>query len=182
MQPKILALSANARVGKDTFFKALKLVYPELKIKRFAFADAVKDDLAEEIKDTYGFSVYTQDSEQKKQIRPRLIEHGEGSKIANPTIWVDKVFNSIAESDCDLAVITDIRYPIELEHTRLHGGKIIHLERDGIGPGSDLEREHIPTIAKQADWTFKIDTVESNPTKAMAIQLFDWEHKKELTW
>ena len=78
---KILALSGFAETGKDEFFKTVKKIHPDKKIRRLSFADSLKNYLDPFLKEEAGFSAFTTNPEEKKIIRPYLVS------IANYYRW-----------------------------------------------------------------------------------------------
>ena len=64
----IIAIAGNATCGKDTLYRVL---YNELeavtKVKRIAFADALKDDVREFLLDKTGIDSFTEKTEEKEK-------------------------------------------------------------------------------------------------------------------
>ena len=104
----ILMLCGYAGSGKDATFRAIKKFLPEA--ERFAFADALKEELAS------AFGVTKVEIERRKpEFRELLQAWGEGRrKIISPDYWIDQVITQIVVRRPELAVITDTRLPEEV--------------------------------------------------------------------
>jgi hypothetical protein len=156
----IIAIAGNARCGKDTLGKNFSYLLKEYGIKSslYSFADELKRETDDFLKQTLGISSYTDDDNEKAIIRPFLVFWGtEIRRKLNPTIWVDKVLERIKEDE--VAIITDLRFENELEFVKSHNGSIIYLSRvneDGsqVPPANSYEESNNNIIAAQADSNF----------------------------
>jgi len=156
----IIAIAGNARCGKDTLGKNFSYLLKEYGIKSslYSFADELKRETDDFLKQTLGISSYTDDDNEKAIIRPFLVFWGtEIRRKLNPTIWVDKVLKRIKEDE--VAIITDLRFENELEFVKSHNGSIIYLSRvneDGsqVPPANSYEESNNNIIAAQADSNF----------------------------
>lgn len=136
----IIGLGHAARVGKDTC--AAQLVEHH-GYQRVAFADAIRD------------FVYRMDPDVRLQVNV----HGwEASKLAHPfvrhalvdagyhardvmgeDVWIRAAMRRVTSGR---TVITDMRYPNEVDAIRSIGGVIVKVERPGVEP--------LPNVADQA--------------------------------
>lgn len=139
-KPIVIGVGGFARSGKDTFVKIAKKIlkkngYTPIKL---AFADAVKEDMDTFLKENYNISAWTDDTEEKKIIRPFLVSHGCGKRLQTEgKYWIDKVNEEIERIHCeDVAFISDCRFPNEVDwiHEKW-GGWFVHLKKYSI---SDL--------------------------------------------
>ena len=109
----IIGLSGLATSGKDLFFELLS---KEIKCKKFSFADSLKQVLKGRILKEYGINVFDCSPEEKKTIRPILVEYGtQKRRESEGQYWIEKLTRAINESDADddtTAVITDVRYNV----------------------------------------------------------------------
>jgi hypothetical protein len=164
----IIGLSGYGRSGKDSFAQAM-VEYGDY--TRYAFADGVRElalaidpyvptltpnapphrlhnvvngcgwDIA---KDTY------------PEVRRLLQEVGtQARNIIDKDVWINRTFcqiyDAIAPRDTAYnAVIADVRFPNEAEAiVQEFGGKVIRIERPGVGPAND----HASEIAMDGwDW------------------------------
>jgi len=134
---KVIGLTGVARSGKDTFCKTLIDLFKEKDIcaKRFAIADALKDDINPFLISKFGIDVFNCSAEQKEFIRPMMVAYGKCKrKETEGKYWTSILENKIKNDNCDIAIITDVRY-CEFEKDEAHwiknvmSGKLIHISR-----------------------------------------------------
>lgn len=140
-QPKIVAFGHKSRTGKDTATKLLidyiNKEYPEIKVERRAFADAVKHS-AYLLYRCHGLQprqYYDENPEARALVLPGLnmdaveIWVAVGNKVRDiyPDTWVDI---ALLDCDADIVFISDLRYPNEADRVHQLGGKCVKLERD----------------------------------------------------
>lgn len=140
----IIAFCGYSRVGKDTAAVFLP------NFRRIAFADQLKEDLAGFILTHYGIDVWHMTEEEKKLVRPMLVEHGRIKRAMNPNHWIDLVDTKMhllqqvgAASDF---VITDLRYPNEAKYVLDKGGKVVLLSRPGYEAANEEEARSVMEI------------------------------------
>ena len=91
---KIIGISGNATVGKDSYCHALidLLSAHHISAKRFAFADELKYETDEFLKSSLGISAFTTDKEEKLLIRPFLVWWGtDFRRKLDDSHWINKV-------------------------------------------------------------------------------------------
>jgi hypothetical protein len=119
-----------------------------------AFAHAVKLESDPICKERFGISAFTENPEEKKIIRPILIEVGHGRRQEDPEIWIKKLASQIdAELPTNNIIVTDVRYANEAEMIHSKGGIIIFIQRNAQAD-IPTERESLPGIK----WDIKIDS------------------------
>lgn len=156
----IIAIAGNARCGKDTLGKNFSYLLKQYGINSslYSFADELKRETDDFLKQTLGISSYTNDDDEKAIIRPFLVFWGTDlRRKLNPTIWVDKILESIKENE--VAIITDLRFENELEFVKSNNGSVIYLSRvnqDGsqVPPANSYEESNNNIIAQKADSNF----------------------------
>ena len=136
---KIVAISGYSRVGKNSFAnevqRQLKDFAPNLVVEQFSFADALRTELNTFIRENFNnISPWTEDDQEKKLIRPILIAYGNAKReFTNNKYWIEKINNKIERSNCDVALITDLRYAEtendELGWLKRNRGMNFHLKR-----------------------------------------------------
>lgn len=131
---RIIAISGHACSGKDRLFAALQNYYSSagLKIQRFAFADVLKHEVDDFLKQKVGISAWTTDPDEKKIIRPFLVFWGtEFRRAHDADYWINAMKNSQEwnECDADAIVITDLRFSNEYHWIKKEGGTCIYLSR-----------------------------------------------------
>lgn len=131
--PLILGLSGFATAGKDTVAEHLVVDYG---YTRVAFADALKEisyasnpTLAADVL-AYGWT----EAKKKQENRKYLQDLGVSVRdVLGPDTWVNTAFRHIQPGK--KYVITDLRFPSELERIRSYPGHMtVWLERPGVGP------------------------------------------------
>jgi hypothetical protein len=176
----IIAIAGNARCGKDTLGKNFSFLLKEYGIKSsvYSFADELKRETDDFLKQTLGISSYTDDDNEKAIIRPFLVFWGtEIRRKLSPTIWVDKVLERIKEDE--VAIITDLRFENELEFVKSHNGSIIYLSRvkeDGsqVPPANLYEESNNNIIAAKADSNFTwLTSDDENMLKSLSNEALE---------
>lgn len=138
----ILLLSGKAEAGKDTFFDVAAEQYNNLRIKRIAFADALK-----KIAFDMGW-----DGHKDAAGRRLLQDLGEVGRRYRPTLWVDKTISTLSEySDAaDIVCFTDCRYPNELESIKnaaIAGWHVVTIRIERPRHSIAVNQDHISEVA-----------------------------------
>jgi hypothetical protein len=151
-----IGIIGRARSGKDT---AGKWFVDERGYRRVAFADALKEAAlrVDPIVDTTEYGDYTVDLstvvadlgwEEAKDAHPEvrrfLQELGSAMRAVDPDIWIRPVLEkSIEANDAGVpVVVTDVRYPNEVDALKRAGFHLLHINRPGI-PQLDHESERL---------------------------------------
>lgn len=142
--PRVIGLSGEARVGKDTVATMLVSGYG---YKPIAFADAMK------LSAGHAFGIPKKDWERYRNkphpntgMTMRKLWQKFGQLMREQfsrTIWVDIVRRKLESDSSQRWVVTDLRQENEYEAVHAVGGLIVHLERPGRGyyEGMDHETE-----------------------------------------
>ena len=154
--PMILGLTGLARCGKDTFCKYARehLEANNIKTQRLAFADELKKDVDDFLKEKLNISAFTEITAEKEIIRPMLTCWGtEIMRKKDDLYWVKKVEKIIIENQKNniVSIVTDIRFPNEIEYIHKIGGKVIHLTMIGNEPANEYEAKNDPLLKKISD-------------------------------
>lgn len=163
----IVAFSGNRCVGKDT---AYELFAQLVNCTRFAFADALKNDLKDLIKTQFDIDIFNPTKEEKEFIRPMMIAYGCMWREKDPEHWVKIVIKQI-QKDLILSdkivrnlitpyfAIVDLRFENELDELhRSFGENLIHVNiSNKYAPPPTVEEEkHYKKVAQRAhyhiDW------------------------------
>jgi hypothetical protein len=171
---KIIGISGVGRAGKDSFYNFAKQILEEKGISsgRWAFADELKKDLDPFIQEKFGFSAFTEITEEKDYIRPLMVEYGKiWRKKSKGSHWLDKIRPQIlSEEGPQVRFITDLRFAAfgetdEAHFVQSNGGKIIHIEKlvpingsgnfEALAPANDEEKVNDPKVKKIADLKFR---------------------------
>lgn len=136
MQKTIIILSGAKRSGKDTVAGMIKCHIPSA--TTVAFADKLKKASAVLLNEIYGTNTFTQDMFSNEEFRQgpfpgdkQFIWGGEqvclrtvlqrfGTEICrnciDPDIWTKSLANTITQIDSGCIIITDARFPNEIEY------------------------------------------------------------------
>lgn len=150
----LIGLCGFKRSGKDTVARGLAEVYG---FERFAFADALREEVA-------ALDGISQPDDAQKDVRgangqsyrDALIARGQARRAQDPDYWVKALASSIAQPPAPAnIVITDCRFPNEIDWIRDTGGQLVWVWRDGIvSNGHITERDWRPAcdIVLHNDW------------------------------
>lgn len=130
----LVAFAGYARSGKDVAAQVLI----EKGYKRVAFGDIIKRQVDGLVRQHLGFSAFTENDAQKRQIRGLLEQWGEAN--------YDGVMKEFFDSLPDRAVNTRLVRAREAREWLDRGGVIIRVRRPGILPATDWERERLSEL------------------------------------
>lgn len=183
---KIIGISGNATVGKDSYCHALidLLSAHGISAERFAFADELKYETDEFLKSSLGISSFTTNIEEKKLIRPFLVWWGtDFRRNLDDSHWINKVNNKIKDDNI-VYIITDVRYQNEFEWLKNNNGLSIFLDRVVHGfdsenmpckiqPGNEYEQVNNKWLKSQADITTVWQTIKDPAYQKRFIEMND---------
>jgi len=157
---KILGISGLARSGKDSFYELCKPLLDKegIKHRRMAFADELKEEADLILSKYVGISAFTENTEEKKIIRPLLVTYGTHiRRKINPNCWIEKVRGKLKglEESNEFVFITDVRFQNEIEWIHSTGGSSIHVSRSGISPPNEDEKQNDPILNKESNFRIK---------------------------
>ena len=158
---KIIGISGYARSGKDTAAYALTHKGPGF--YRAGFADALKEDLLSLMRNraelvavhAHRFPDFRlaipgpeifRDPGVREVFRPLLVEYGRAMRRLCADYWVRRLEvdyilpDRLAHRPIERLVITDVRYANEAAMIRSHGGIVVGIARQGVGPANDEEQ------------------------------------------
>ena len=130
----LIAFAGYAREGKDA--AAQRLIADGW--KRCAFGDIIKRQMDPLINHHLGFSAFTEDDTQKKQIRPILEQWGE--------VNYDGVMREFFDTLPSRAVNTRLVRLREAKEWMRRGGIILRIRRPGVEPATDWERDRLQEL------------------------------------
>ena len=155
--PNIIGVAGYARTGKDTFGSILIKELSEigLSAKKLSLAFELKSDLDDFLKQKFGISAFTEDTNEKSFIRPLLICYGTDlMRKKDPEYWIKKLQKTVdlnANSGI-ISVVCDIRFLNEAVWLRKSGGILAHLKRPGIHPADKNENDNDDTLREVSDF------------------------------
>jgi len=126
----VIGLSGKMGSGKDEVYRICTELLRGDRIKRFAFGDEVKAEVASVL----NLSVKYVD--QRKQLfRPILQWWGTEYRrqLFGPTYWIDKMRDQLTDpSKSGWAIVTDVRFENEAELIQDIGGYMVRVDRPGF--------------------------------------------------
>lgn len=140
----IIGIAGYAGAGKDTLFSLLQHRFGA-NYKRYAFADALKAEIRQDLLDNTGIDILTASREEKISVREHLVSLGALRRSQDVNYWVNQV-NLLIDSDKQnnpdlIPVITDVRYENEADWLLNKGGVVIQLNRFGLEAANPEEEE-----------------------------------------
>ena len=151
MDKQIIGLGSRARVGKDYAAEFLIKHYGEKNVAKIAFADQLKADLFTLVHQKTGVNTFTPSDRQKKLIRPLLVAYGEMMRGVRVNYWVEQAFARASVMDEPLIIVTDCRYPNEIDVLKKMGGVYFEIEADGVPFANESETKNSPLCRAMAD-------------------------------
>lgn len=152
-----LGLCGLARSGKDSFYRIVDGLSTE-GVARYAFADELKKECYNFVMRNTEISVFSEDPDVKKLIRPLLVAYGTNLRRAiNPDCWIMRLEPKVL---FDLrkninVCITDIRYENEIDWLHKHGGTSVYIEKEGNSFPNNEEKINDPVLREKSKLFFK---------------------------
>jgi len=143
----LIGLSGYAQSGKDSVAEVLVRDFGFIRI---AFADKIKELLYEinpyfgyHLKDAVDMGGGWDKVKQYPEVRRLLQTLGVGARtVFGEDFWVKQAMAQMVDPLRYDYVITDVRFPNEMEAIWALNGKIWRVERPGVGPVNDHISEH----------------------------------------
>jgi len=156
----MIGIGGLARSGKDTLAINLAEIIEEdwkMDVQIFSFADALKEKINPFITKEFGISAFSEDTEDKKIIRPMLVAYGESMKTKyGRDVWYSELSNNIEQALHDnriFPIISDVRFDFEAKLIQNNGGQVIHITKQGNEPPNEIEALNNPLVESCADLT-----------------------------
>ena len=153
----VLAISGYAQADKDTFADCIEGIdngrhFPA----RFKFAEPLRVATKWAF-DYLGITVspWTEDKAEKDRLRPLLVSLGEYAREQDQAVFARIVAKEMRMSllaDCDLAIVTDLRYANEYailsEMCKSEGHRFLwaHIVRNGNHPANEVEARSVSEL------------------------------------
>lgn len=149
----IIAFSGNRCVGKDTAYEILSSY---IHCIRFAFADALKNDLKDLIKTQFDIDIFNPTKEEKEFIRPLMIAYGCMWREKDAEHWAKIVVQQIQKDFIHSHfAIVDLRFENELDELEdAFGSDLFHVNIvNTFAPSPTYEEEkHYKKVAQRAHY------------------------------
>ena len=126
-----------AGAGKNQVGQYINDLYP--KAVQMALADALKTEVAHSLHCT----IEQVELDKKTDAgRRRLQDWGAGKREIDPDYWMKKVEYKWQYCHPALLILTDCRFPNEIDWIRSKGGVMVLVDRPGVGPVNEHSSEH----------------------------------------
>lgn len=151
----MVGLVGKKRCGKDTFFLELwnqmwffgRVKHPLQSPERFAFADALKEELCEILGITPEYL-----NEHKEFFRSALQEHGSRRREENKGYWIEElVLSEKWRHSRGWKIITDVRHQNEADFIKSQDGLLIRITRPGTDSPEDRHESETELEKIQCD-------------------------------
>jgi hypothetical protein len=155
MSGKLIGLCGLARCGKDSFFEVSESILSKqgIDVKRYAFADSLKQECDELLNKYVGISAFTEKSSEKEIIRPLLVTYGTHiRRKLNQNCWIDKINNDVLKSISNnkIVFVTDVRFENEINWIHSLKGESIHITREGNSAPNKEELKNDPILKEKS--------------------------------
>lgn len=156
MKKIVLLFAGKAGVGKNTSADLVEELYSlgvhsSVKIAQFSFAGSLKA-IAKEM----GW-----DGNKDEKGRRLLQQLGAAGRAYDKDVWAKCCLSAIQESDCDIAMITDLRFPNEAKVIKeaYPDAKLIKVFGRGynLGTNGDDPSEHGFDDVPETYWSYQLD-------------------------
>jgi len=130
----LIGLSGKMKAGKDTVADLIIKSHPDVNVKRMAFADALKQEIAAKFAVTV-----PQINADKKRWRLLMQWWGtEYRRTDDPDYWVMQLLKSMKalSPDVKMVVVTDVRFKNEADVITQLGGELWRINRT-VGSAAD---------------------------------------------
>tara|TARA_A200000159_G_C7173733_1_gene276533 strand:+ start:151 stop:696 length:546 start_codon:yes stop_codon:yes gene_type:complete len=161
---KIIGITGVARVGKDTLFKCISDINSNIRVRRAAFADELKNECDDFLRKNINISAFTERDEEKSIIRPFLVTYGTHvRRKLDKNCWIKKLNEKInASEESESFIITDVRFENEAKWIKNKKGILVHLSRQGILPANKDESEQDPILKSMSDIKVNVPTFKDD--------------------
>ncbi len=135
--PKLIGFNGYARSGKDTLAAFL---VSEFGYRRVAFADALRNFITAtnpSIADRVN-AVGWETAKLEADVRQALRDYGAAARdFIHPNVWIFAALRS--QPARELIAVSDVRFPNEAAAIKDSGGRLVRVERPGVGPANDID-------------------------------------------
>jgi hypothetical protein len=148
--PLFVGFGHRRRVGKDTL---AHMVRDELaKVGVRSFRDAFAFNLKKTARQLFGYAglqgaaVYEREPERREVVLPAIglsprdlwIKFGDTMRGIAPDVWIRSVLDNPSYGGNNVVLVSDVRYPNEVEAIRARGGMVVKVTRKGIPESDDV--------------------------------------------
>lgn len=165
MDAQLIGFAGMQGAGKDYMYTHLKKVLDPKEVRRAAFADGVRREVAEEVMDALGLPVsglVTGTWKKPYTDGQRFILQQWGTEFRraqDPDYWVKYGLNYVRQNDlrADVWCITDVRFANEAQAIRDEGGVVVQVV---AGPEVRAERNGVSLESLQKQATHASEVID----------------------
>lgn len=182
----VLAISGYAQAGKDTFADYIEAIDEgRHSPARFKFAEPLRVATKRAF-DYLGIAVspWTENKAEKDGLRPLLVTLGEYARGQDEAVFariLAREINNALRADCDLAIVTDLRYANEYailsEMCKSEGHRLLwaHIVRSGNLPANQTEEASINLLLQShtPDGLYRADGGDLASVKRASQDFYD---------
>jgi hypothetical protein len=156
LKNQVIGFCGYAGVGKDTAFRMMEKLFPQLRGHRVAFADELKADVQKCIDALKALGIDTETVEFNDKFREMWVSWGHVSRSFDPLIWVKRANPAINElKQRGWVFITDVRYYNEIVTLRREKkATIFFIDRPDHYPANEEEAASFGEIMNNAHELF----------------------------
>ena len=160
--PPIIGFAGFARAGKDTCADMVREMFPDV-YTRSAFANALKDECGLMLSMVDDDFPDLHDDRSKVKYRDFLVFWGKFRRQQQEDYWIKKLNNSEMakrrkNSKSRLGtVISDVRYPNEVDWIHKNGGIVIYISRPSAVPANSEEHYTVNEILRNGMEDYRIE-------------------------
>lgn len=193
---KVIGIAGYARCGKDTFVGIAKNILTSNGYHpvRIAFADSLKQEVTEMLKvNKFKTTVFTEDTEAKKLIRPLMVWWGCQRRHESPEgmYWVNVASHNMdyyiehikVDPEKIVFLISDVRFVNEARwiHKKFDGD-VVHLKRYSIEDYNGGQDRSDVILSKVYDPAPNEEEFVNDPlVRELSDHKIEWQSKKKMT-
>lgn len=142
-----LGISGKMGSGKTTLSNGIIDALQHLTVKRVSMAKPIKD-IQDMIYKELGLKM------EGEKDRNLLIALGMWGREKSPTLWLDAAVSKMRETDADIVICDDVRFPNEAKWFDEHG-LLVRIEGEQRGPNVDPDKKNDSSEIALDDYEFK---------------------------
>lgn len=170
---KLIAFSGRKQSGKTTSGEFIQSISGE-NTKLYAFADRLKKDICIDILDLSVEQCYGSDEQKNtitniswngKKLTAREVMEVVGTDIFRALkvdVWTASTINLIKKESPGIAIITDVRFPDEVDAVKKIGGKVVRLTRNPFNANNLIENALDQDRYDWSNFDFVLDNSSMN--------------------
>jgi hypothetical protein len=181
----VIGFGHRARQGKNTAAQAVLDACPlDMQVRMYAFADALKTEVRKAccaFGGQYALIAAWKEAGlmpewvQCEDPKPRTLLQWWGTEYRrskDPDYWTTRLRNTLSEHNPDVALITDVRFPNEVEFIHGLGGYVVKVERLSKPDIAVKEHPSEAMLDGYAGWDFHIKAADLRDLQRQARAIY----------